>query len=194
MCVLKNTLVFINPKIGRGVPSTSCPLSGVNKLIQIGVHKIVELSSWFSLLLYSTVCHRAESSRRHALVRRSEWAQASQHQTVRSLTLNSNHFQFRSEFQTRCHGAKNMRLIPDYYPFKKIMLFVMSGNNYAAAATVAHSRIFSDNNNSSTGQYLSFPRYYTTIVCYFRVWAWFESWLLKKLSNRLSRSTWSSGT
>ena len=119
MCVLKNTLVFINPKIGRGVPSTSCPLSGVNKLIQIGVHKIVELSSWFSLLLYSTVCHRAESSRRHALVRRSEWAQASQHQTVRSLTLNSNHFQFRSEFQTRCHGAKNMRLIPDYYPFKK---------------------------------------------------------------------------
>ena len=25
------------------------------------------------------------------------------------------------------------------------MLFVMSGNNYAAAATVAHSRIFSDN-------------------------------------------------
>ena len=46
------------------------------------------------------------------------------------------------------------------------MLLVMSGNNYAAAATVAHSRIFSDNNNSSTGQYLSFPRCYTPIVCY----------------------------
>ena len=160
---------------GGGLLSFLSPPGLNNKLIQKGVHKIVEPSSWFSLLPNSTVCHRAEASRRHALVRRSEWAQASQHQTVRSLTLKSNSIfnsDLRCEHDVMAH--KYMRLlIPDYYPCSKqckkscfLLCQVITTQPPPQLHTPGYSPTTITHPQVNISAFLVL-RYYTTCVLYF---------------------------